>query len=89
MSDVTLKKFVRTVDDVRFRKFSPIDRESPIFEVLFEETMIMDIARSDGNDIASEINVVFYKEIANVFIPGNVLREIVAKGERAIAAEEA
>ena len=36
------------VQHVRFRKFSPVDRESPIFELVEGDDVLLDVSSSDA-----------------------------------------
>ncbi|HEX7154366.1 MAG TPA: hypothetical protein VF618_22970 [Thermoanaerobaculia bacterium] len=82
-------KRITSAADVRFRKFAPIDRDSPIFEGLYEEEMLLEIGRVDGLDLNSEFDVAFYPAIDNIRITTTALAAIVAKGVELVIADEA
>ncbi|HEX7154385.1 MAG TPA: hypothetical protein VF618_23065 [Thermoanaerobaculia bacterium] len=81
-------KRITSAAAVRFRKFAPIDRESPLFEALYEEEVLLDIGRADGLDLNSEFDVAFYPAIAGVQITAAALTAIVAKGVELVTAHE-
>lgn len=75
----------KKIDNVRYRKFAPIDRNSPIFEILLEDEIVMDISKSDCTD---EIEIMFHKAIAYKYVTADLLFEIIRKGKSLIRSEE-
>lgn len=73
---------------VRFRKFHPIDRETPIMEVVFEEEVILDLARADASDVTSGIEVGFHPACGGLVIRANALSSIVDEGTALIRKAE-
>ncbi|HEX7154367.1 MAG TPA: hypothetical protein VF618_22975 [Thermoanaerobaculia bacterium] len=87
-------KFITSAADVRFSKFTPKDRDSPILEVLhreevlFREELLLQIARVDGADRNSELEVIFFPAIDRVRITAAALTAIVTKGVGLVTAHE-
>jgi hypothetical protein len=73
------------IEKVRYRKFFPIDRDSPIFEVLSSEEIILDISKDDGS---GEFEVMFHKDACNKYLSADLLIEIVENGKKLIVDEE-
>ncbi len=82
------QQLVSSIKQVRFRKFAPIDRESPIIEILFGNENIMEVARGDGNDPAGCFDVAFYERIKDVRIVVEALEQITEEAVRLIRADE-
>jgi len=73
------------IEKVRYRKFSPIDRDSPIFEVLSNEEIILDISKDDES---GELEVMFHKDACNKYLSVDLLTEIVENGKKLITDED-
>jgi hypothetical protein len=63
-----------------FRKFSPIDREHPIFELVEDDTVLFDISRSD----AGEVEVALHAGGANRIFAHNELIRLLHEGRRLV-----
>ena len=72
------------IEKVRFRKFSPIDRDSPIFEVLSHEEIIFDISKGDES---GEFELMFHKDISNKYMSVDLLIKILENGKKLITKE--
>ena len=64
-----------------FRKFSPIDRDNPIFEVLFDQEVIFDISIDDET---GEFEVMFHENAGGKYLSADLLIQIVEDGKRLI-----
>ena len=73
------------IEQVRYRKFSPIDRDSPIFEVLSNEEIILDISKDDES---GEFEVMFHQNACNKYLSTDLLIEIVENCKKLIRNEE-
>lgn len=49
-------RMLTTLANARFRKFSPIDRERPIFELVCEDVVLFDVARNDDGIVEVAIH---------------------------------
>jgi hypothetical protein len=77
-----------TTEMFHLRKFTSIDRESPIFEVMLEGEVIFDIARSDGSDLSSEFEIAFHEAALGRRVPVGVVIEIVHAAQKLIVEDE-
>jgi hypothetical protein len=55
-------------EEIRFRKFWPVDRESPIFEIVVNDDVLFDVARE-----GAAFSVTFHAAVPNVMIASDVL----------------
>lgn len=70
--------------DIRIRKFSPIDRDYPIFEVLVGDKVILDVSKDEnGND-----EIAFHDAVSNRVIRVCALLEIIEECKAMMEAEE-
>ena len=72
------------ITDYRLRKFSPIDRDTPIFEVIYEDKIVLDISKNEDN---GSYEVMFYADAANKSITVELLNEIIEKGKELIESD--
>lgn len=72
------------IEKVRYRKFYPVNRDSPIFEVLSNEEIILDISKDDES---GEFEVMFHKNACNKYLSSDLLIEIVENGKKLIIDE--
>ena len=74
---------MKRVTQPRFRKFSPIDREHPIFELIQDDEILLEVSLTDSR----ELEVVFHAPISSAAVSFDDLLEILREGRR--LAEEA
>ena len=67
----------------RFRKFSPIDREYPIFEFVVDDTILLDVAATDGG----ELEVAFHQAAADKVFSYEQLQQWLAEGKELLQSE--
>ena len=72
------RAMISRVRSPRFRKFSPIDREYPIYELVDGDTILLDIAASDEG----EIEVSLHEGSANRTFSYDQLLQLLAEGRR-------
>jgi hypothetical protein len=68
------------VKNLHFRKFSPIDREHPIYELVEGDTVLLDIGATD----ADEIEVALHEGGANKIFSHDELLQLLADGRRLV-----
>ena len=74
---------ISNIEDVRFRKFWPVDRQTPLFEVLANEDILFDVGRtSTGFDVA------FHSAASRYIWDVALLRKVIAEVEIRIATAE-
>lgn len=86
--EAVVPKTVAALDTVRLRKFYPADRESPIFEVILDDRIIFDVARSDDMDRSSEFEIALHEGAAGLQITVDAFNDIVRAAEELIREEE-
>ncbi len=75
----------KKIDKVDYIKFWPIDRDSPIFEIWYNEEIVLDIVK---NDETGEFEVMFYDVLCKkYYISADLLIEIVEKCKNLIIEE--
>jgi len=62
---------------LHWRKFSPVDREQPIFELVDVDIVILDITRSDG-----AVEIAFHQGAAGRTFDFDTLRTLLDEGKR-------
>ena len=73
----------QTVDSVRFRKASDINRRYPVFEAVVEGRIVFDISASDDG----VVDVALYEGAANMLFALADFRTLIAEGERLLEGE--
>ncbi len=68
---------------LRFRKFSPIDREYPIFELVEGENVLLDIGATDDG----LLEVAIHAAAANKLFRYDQLMELLIKGQKLLEEE--
>jgi hypothetical protein len=86
--ETVVPKTVVALDSVRLRKFYPTDRDSPIFEVILDDKIIFDVARSDDTNRSSEFEIALHESAAGLQITIEALNDIVRAAEELIREEE-
>ncbi len=71
------------VRNPHFRKFSPLDREHPIFELVEGDTVLFDISATDEG----EIEVALHEGGANKLFSYDQLVQLLAEGRRILEEE--
>jgi len=66
-------------DDLRVSLFAPIDRETPIVEVLLDEEPLFDLSYQD-DDPGSDVVVLFHDKASGIVLPNSDLSKIIEKG---------
>ena len=70
---------------LRLRKFTPIDREYPIYEVVDEQDRVFfDVARTDE----TTYEVAFHEAVSGAVLPLDDVEQMIAKAKALLAAEE-
>jgi len=82
-------ELVLSKDRIRLRKFSPIDRDGPIFEALLDENVIFDVARTAGAELSSQFEIAFHDHVAGLRIAVSVLSDLVQDAQNLIVEDEA
>ena len=82
-------KAIVAIDQVRLRKFYPVDRESPIFEVMLDDQVIFDVARTVDTDPSSEFEIAIHQGAAGVRITLGALNDILYAAKKLITEGEA
>jgi hypothetical protein len=70
---------IESINMVKFSLFAPIERETPIVEVLFKDKIILDfsfIEDSTNNDV----EILFHNDISRCKLKSNLIIEIIEKG---------
>lgn len=80
MTSVMTLQRIDMVDQLRLRKFWPVDRDSPIFEAVFRGGVLFDVAREGG-----KFNVAFHEAITRVAIETDVLEALISRAKAMIA----
>lgn len=62
----------------RFRKFAPVDRDFPLFELISGDSILLDIGFSN----AAQLEVAFHEGIGNTVISLEDLLEYLKEGRR-------
>ncbi len=68
---------------LRFRKFSPIDREYPIFELVEGENVLLDVGATDDG----LLEVAIHAAAANKLFRYDQLMELLIKGQKLLEEE--
>ena len=63
---------------MHFRKFSPIDRESPIFELVDGVVVLFDVSKNDQG----VLEVAFHEGSTGRVLEFELLQELLAKGRK-------
>lgn len=66
-----------------FRRFSPIDREHPIYELVEGDTVLLDVSATD----AGEVEVALHEGGANRIFAHDELLRLLAEGRRLVDAD--
>ena len=64
---------IKSKSELKVRKFVPVDREYPIFEVLAEEQAILDVLKDDEGNL----EIAFHEAISNRVMRVFALQEII------------
>lgn len=88
MTSVEEGRIVPNTNAVRLRRFSPIDRDSPILEVVLDELVIFDVARSGASGTSGNFEIAFHAAIVGLRIPVTVRAEIVRAAEDLVKQDE-
>jgi hypothetical protein len=73
------------IQQVRYRKFSAIDKDNPIFEVLSNEEIIFDISKDDES---GEFEVMFHQAACNKYLSADLLIQVIEGGKKLIIEDE-
>lgn len=73
-------------EKLRLSMFAPIDRETPIIEVLFEHKVLLDLSYKN-DDPSKEIEVLFHDDIAGACFGVSKLIDLVEEGKKRLLEE--
>jgi len=67
----------------RWRKFSPLDRDSPIYELLDGDVIILDVAQ----DKSGNLEIAFHEGASGRILELAILEQLLAEAKRLLAPE--
>lgn len=75
---------ITTAEQIRLRKFSPVDRASPLFEAVVGDEILFDVGEQDGR-----FDIAFHEGATRYTIDVDLFTAIVADAKKRIMATRA
>lgn len=78
---------IASMDSLHVSLFAPIDRETPIVEILYNGKVMLDLSYED-DCAGNNVNVLFHNDITEMVIDSDILTKVIAKARARLLAGE-